>query len=274
MCRQLEVSRSGFYAWACRSPSRHARRDAQLSRWIEEEFSGSGGVYGSPRIHALLRRRGERTGRKRVARLMRGLRLKARANRLYRRLPGAVMATLTIPNQARERAVTGPNQLWRGDVTYLRASGRWRYLAVVIDQFSRRLVGWQLGRHRTMDLTLGALDRAIARRRPASGLIFHSDRGNEYAAYAYRDRLERRGITQSMNRPKSMADNAHMESFFHSMKSELIHGQQFDRVTALDTAVRRYIDRYNRTRLHSALGYRSPIDYEQANAHKLAACVH
>ncbi len=153
-----------------------------------------------------------------------------------------------------------------GDVTYLKASGRWRYLVVVIDQYSRRLVGWQLGRHRTMDLTLEALDRAIARRRPKPGLVFHSDRGNEYAAYAYRDRLARRGITQSMNRPGSMADNAHMESFFHSMKSEAIHGVTFEKVSSLDRTVRRYIERYNRNRIHSALGYRSPIDYERANA--------
>ena len=266
MCRELEVSRGGFYAWLARRPSARARRDALLGARIEAHFADSGGIYGSPRIHALLRREGERTGRKRVARLMRGLRLKARANRIYRRLPGAVMATLAIPNQARTRNVTGPNQLWRGDVTYLKASGRWRYLAVVIDQFSRRLVGWQLGRQRTMDLTLGALDRAIARRRPGSGLVFHSDRGNEYAAYAFRDRLARRGIVQSMNRPGSMADNAHMESFFHSMKSEVIHGIEFAKVSLLDEAVGRYIQRYNRDRLHSALGYRSPIDYERANA--------
>lgn len=266
MCRQLEVSRGGFYAWLKRKPSAHAKRDIVLSRRIEEQFEQSGRIYGSPRIQALLRRLGERVGRKRVARLMRELRLKARANRIYRRLPGAVMATLTIPNQAREREITGPNQVWRGDVTYLKASGRWRYLAVVIDQFSRRLVGWQLGRHRTMDLTLEALDRALARRRPKPGLVFHSDRGNEYAAYAYRDRLARRGITQSMNRPGTMADNAHMESFFHSMKSEAIHGINFDKVAALDWTVRRYIDRYNRDRLHSSLGYRSPIDYERANA--------
>ena len=201
-----------------------------------------------------------------MARLMRGMHLRARANRIYRRLPGAVMATLSIPNQARERQITDPNKVWRGDVTYLKASGRWRYLAVVIDQYSRRLVGWQLGRHRTMDLTLDALDRAIVRRRPKSGLVFHSDRGNEYAAYAYRDRLARRGITQSMNRPGSMADNAHMESFFHSMKSEVIHGVKFEKISGLDRTVRRYIDHYNRDRLHSALGYRSPIDYERANA--------
>jgi transposase InsO family protein len=176
------------------------------------------------------------------------------------------MATLTIPNQAREQAVTAPNQVWRGDITYLKASGRWRYLAVVIDQFSRRLVGWRLGRQRTMDLTLRALDHAIARRRPKPGLVFHPDRGNEYAAYAFRDRLACRGIVQSMNRPGSMADNAHMESFFHSMKSEVIHGISFSKVRELDSVVRRYIERYNRTRIHSSLGYRSPIDYERANA--------
>ncbi len=266
MCRQLDVTRGGFYAWVKREPSAHARQDVALAQRVREQFEQSGGIYGSPRVHALLRRQGERVGRKRVARLMRAQHLKARANRIYRRLPGAVMATLTITNQAREREVSGPNQVWRGDVTCPKASGRWRYLAVVIDQYSRRLVGWQLGRHRTMDLTLDALDRAIARRRPAAGLVFHSDRGNEYAAYAYRDRLADRGITQSMNRPGSMADNAHMESFFHSMKSEAIHGLKFQKVSTLDRTVRRYIDHYNRDRLHSSLGYRSPIDYERANA--------
>lgn len=117
MCAQLEVSRAGFYAWLKRVPSPHARTDARLAGRIERHFQDSGGIYGSPRIHALLRREGLRTGRKRVARLMRELRLKARANRIYRRLPGAVTATLAIPNQAREQAVTGPNQVWRGDIT-------------------------------------------------------------------------------------------------------------------------------------------------------------
>lgn len=266
MCQRLEVSRSGFYAWLKRPVSDRARRDVRLSRQIEEHFEQSYGVYGSPRIHALLRRQGERTGRKRVARLMRELKLKARANRIYRNLPGAVTCRLGIPNEARERMVSAPDQVWRGDITYLKAGGAWRYLAVVIDQFSRRLLGYELGNQRTADLTLAALRKATARRQPGEGLVFHSDRGSEYGGYLYRDGLAIHGIVQSMNRPKTMTDNAHVESFFHTLKTEAIHGHRFATCGDLDRAVRRYIAHYNRRRPHSALGYRSPIDYERTNA--------
>jgi transposase InsO family protein len=224
MCERLEVSRSGFYAWAARCESARMQCDERLGRLVEEHFEQSSGIYGSPRIHALLRRQGERCARKRVARLMRERGLKARVCRIYRRLPGNVACKLGLANQARERRVSGPNQVWRGDITYLKAGGSWRYLAVVIDQYSRRLVGWKMGPQRTIDLTVDAVHRGIQRRRPPAGLIFHSDRGSEYAGYDFRDRLARGGIVQSMNRPKTMTDNAHMESFFHSMKSDLIHG--------------------------------------------------
>ena len=267
MCEKLGVSRSGFYAWVKRSPSAREQRDRALERWIAEHFEESNGVYGSPRIHALLRRRGERVGRKRVARLMRGLRLKARANRIYwKRSGGAVSCRLAIGNEARAREVTAPDQVWRGDITYLKAGGGLRYLAVVIDQYSRRLLGYQLGAERTSDLTVAALRRALSRRKPRPGLVFHSDRGSEYGGYLYRDRLASSGIVQSMNRPKTMTDNAHVESFFHTLKTEAIHGQRFQNGEELHQAVRRYIARYNRTRVHSSLGYRSPIDYERTNA--------
>jgi putative transposase len=267
MCGKLEVSRSGFYAWCGRGLSLRERRDRALEQQIAEHFEESNGVYGSPRIHALLRRRGERVGRKRVARLMRGLRLKARANRIYwKRSGGAVACRLGIGNEARVRQVTGPDQVWRGDITYLRAGGNVRYLAVVIDQYSRRLLGYQLGRERTSDLTVAALRRAIARRKPAAGLVFHSDRGSEYGGYLYRDHLAISGIVQSMNRPKTMTDNAHVESFFHSLKTEAVHGKSFRNRGELDNAVRRYVTHYNRRRIHSSLGYRSPIDYEKTNA--------
>jgi putative transposase len=267
MCGKLEVSRSGFYAWCGRAPSEHEQRDRALEKRIAEHFEESNGVYGSPRIHALLRRQGERIGRKRVARLMRGLRLKARANRIYwKRSGGAVSCRLAIGNEARERQVTGPDQVWRGDITYLRAGGNVRYLAVVIDQYSRRLLGYQLGHERTSDLTVAALRSAIAKRKPGSGLVFHSDRGSEYGGYLYRDHLAVSGIVQSMNRPKTMTDNAHVESFFHSLKTEAVHGKRFRNAGDLDNAVRRYVTHYNRTRIHSSLGYRSPIDYERTNA--------
>lgn len=266
MCEKLEVSRSGFYAWCRRPESLHRRRDQALTRRIGEYFEGSSGTYGSPRIHVLLRREGERVGRKRVARLMRQLRLKARANLIYRRYRGAAICHLEIGNQAREKEVTGPNQVWRGDITYLHVGREWRYLAVVLDQYSRRCLGYQLGQQRTTELTVAALKQAIAKRRPPPGLVFHSDRGSEYAGYHYRDRLAHRGIVQSVNRPKTMTDNAYVESFFHTLKSDVIHGKRFGTTEDLDDTVRRYIARYNRSRLHSALGYQSPIDYEQTNA--------
>jgi transposase InsO family protein len=197
---------------------------------------------------------------------MRALHLRARANRIYRPRGYAPVCRLNIANEARGREVTGPNQVWRGDITYLKAAGAWRYLAVVIDQYSRRLLGYQLGRDRTSDLTVAALARALTKRKPAAGLVFHSDRGSEYCGYLYRDRLESCGIVQSINRPKTMTDNAYVESFFHSLKTEAIHGRCFTDAIELDTAVRRYIERYNRTRLHSSLAYMSPIDYERTNA--------
>ena len=197
---------------------------------------------------------------------MRELRLKARANRIYKRLPGAITCRLGIGNEARMREVTGPDQVWRGDITYLKAAGAWRYLAVVIDQYSRRLLGYQIGIERTSDLTVAALRRAITRRKPPPGLVFHSDRGSEYGGYLYRDRLASSGIVQSMNRPQTMTDNAHVESFFHSLKAEAIHGRSFGNASELDRTVRRYIEHYNRRRIHSSLGYRSPIDFERTNA--------
>jgi putative transposase len=266
MCRKLEVSRSGFYAWAKRRESAHHRRDRVLANRIEAHFEESAGIYGSPRVHALLRREGEHVGRKRVARLMRMGHLRARASRIYRRIPAPVLERLGIANQALARQVTGPNQVWRGDVTYIKVPGAWRYLAVVLDQYSRRLVGFKLGSRHNSDLTVAALQMALQRRRPPAGLIFHSDRGSEYGGYLYRDRLSGRGIVQSMNRPKTMTDNAHMESFFHSMKSEVIHGRPQMKPDELDVVVKRYIAHYNRTRIHSALAYLSPIDYERTNA--------
>ena len=266
MCEKLEVSRSGFYAWSKRPASDRAKQELHLRRCVQERFEESYGVYGSPRIHALLRRQGERVGRKRVARLMRELRLKARANHIYRPRSAAVACRLGIANQAREQRVTGPNQVWRGDITYLKTSGGWRYLAVVIDHYSRRLLSYQLGAERTSHLTVAALRVALAKRKPPPGLVFHSDRGSEYGGYLYRDRLAVSGIVQSMNRPRTMTDNAHVESFFHSLKSEAIHGRRFANVAELDGTVRRYIDRYNRSRIHSSLNYQSPIDYERTNA--------
>jgi transposase InsO family protein len=213
-----------------------------------------------------LQQAGIRVGRKRVARLMRQGDLKARSARIYRRMPGTRDFFCAVPNRIVNFETTRIDQVWVGDVTYLKSAGRWRYLAVVLDRHSRRVLGWTLGLRKDANLTLEALSRALSGRRLRRALIFHSDRGVEYAAYAYRTRLAALGILQSMRRRRKLNDNAFMESFFHSMKAEAIDGRHFDDDQILQSVVRQYIRRYNRTRLHSSLGYRSLIAYEHVAA--------
>ena len=219
------------------------------------------GGYGSPRIHHELTARGVVVSRHRVARLMRGAGLRARIVRIYKANPGVHRFFGQHPNRVRGTRVTTVNQVWVGDITYLRAGDRWWYLAVVLDQHSRRVLAWSLARRRDAQLTRGVVNAAVARRQPPAGLIFHSDRGVEYSATAFRDRLRTLGIQQS-SALTGPGDNAHMESFFHTLKAEQLHGMQFSSVQKLRRVIKRYISYYNRERTHSALGYRSPIDYE------------
>lgn len=263
LCRRYGVTRGGYYAWCGRKSSLRAREDEVLLVRIGAIFEASESTYGSPRIHAALRQAGSRVGRKRVARLMREAGLKARSACIYRRTPGTHRFFGDIPNRVLEVKTTAPCQVWVGDVTYLKVGCGWRYLAAVLDRHSRRVLSWRLGLRRDLTLTMGALNRAVARRRLPPGLIFHSDRGVEYSAYAFRARLAALGIAQSMKRPREIGDNAFIESFFHSMKAESIHARAFPDDHALRQAVGSYIRRYNLTRLHSSLGYRSPIDYEK-----------
>jgi putative transposase len=193
---------------------------------------------------------------------MREAGLRARAAKLYRRILGLHGFFASIPNRQLDRLTTAPDQVWVGDITYLKVGGTWRYLAAVMDRYSRRIIGWSLGPTRDVQLTLTALNRAVFNRRPRPGVIFHTDRGIEYAAYAFRDRLATLGFVQSMNRPGEITDNAHMESFFHSMKSDVVHGVTLTRDADLTRLLRSYIPYYNGVRLHSGIGYASPVDYE------------
>jgi transposase InsO family protein len=188
--------------------------------------------------------------------------LKARVARRSRANPGTHALFTGIPNRQLDRLADAPDRVWVGDITSLRVGSPWGSLAVVIDQDSRRVLGWSLGNHKDVRLTLAALTRAVCHRRPGPGGIFHTDRGIEYAAYAFRARLAQLGFLQSMNRPGTLADNAHVESFFHSMKSDMIHGVPFADRHTLATAGRCYIPFYNGRRLHSSLDYRSPVAYE------------
>jgi putative transposase len=262
ICALYGVTRGGYYAWRHRGESARHRRDRSLLGTIRGLFEQSRGTYGSPRVHRALVAAGERVSRRRVARLMREAGLRARAVKLYRRIPGLHGFFTSIPNRQLDGLATGPDQVWVGDITYLRVAGAWRYLAVVMDRYSRRVLGWSLGPKKDARLTRRALNHAVLHRRPRLGVIFHSDRGVEYAAYAFRRRLAALGFVQSMNRPREVTDNAHMESFFHSLKSEAVHGIRFPHQADLERLVRSYMPYYNGVRLHSGIGYSSPVAYE------------
>ena len=262
MCALYQVTRSGYYAWRRRGNSARRRQDRLLLDAIRAAFDRSRRTYGSPRIHRALRAAGVRISRRRVGRLMCEAGLRARAAKLYRRIPGLHGFFTSIPNRQLDRLATAPDQVWVGDLTYLKVGSTWRYLAVVLDRYSRRVLGWSLSATKDARLTLAALNHAVFRRRPGPGVIFHSDRGVEYAAYAFRERLAALGFVQSMNRPREITDNAHMESFFHSMKSDTVHGVTFARDVELAHVLRSYIPYYNSVRLHSGIGYASPVNYE------------
>ncbi|MFD2095123.1 IS3 family transposase [Corallincola platygyrae] len=264
MCRFLNVSRAGYYAWKQRDVSHRYLVDRVLEHRIKQLFETNRGVYGSPRIHAALKREGISTSRKRVARLMRENGLRARCARVYRRFAGLHRFFLRHPNIRRELPKpTKSNEHWAADLTYVRQGQRWLYLAVVIDLYSRRVVGWSLGAEKSAALTLSSLRMAIRNRRPEAGLIFHTDRGSEYGAAEIQQELKKHGIRPSMNRPGYCTDNAEMESFFHSLKGELVKGVLFKSECDLRDKVAGYIQHfYNRIRLHSSLNYMSPIEYE------------
>ena len=263
MCRVYGVTRAGYYAWRSRERSERERQNEALASEIRAVHTESRGIYGSPRVHQALRRRGHRVGKHRVARLMRTHGIKARVATIRYTSPGIQRFFASVRNAQLDLALTGPDQVWVGDITYLKVGELQRYLAVVMDKYSRRVVGWSYGPRRDVQLTLEALNRAVQLRRPAAGLVFHTDRGTEYAATAFKDRLAKPGFTQSMNRPGKMTDNAYIESFFHSMKSDIYHGQRYSDDTQAWIALEEYLPFYNQHRLHSSLHYVSPATFER-----------
>lgn len=264
MCRFLNVSRAGYYAWCKRKPSHHALLDIQFSYQIQQVFDKSRETYGSPRIHAELARKNVHISRKRVARLMRELGLKARCARVYRNMAKLHRFFQAIKNVRKDLPKpTAINQQWAGDLTYIRQGHRWLYLAVVIDLYSRKVIGWSLNKHKTTAVTLASLKMAIRNRAPDKGLLFHTDRGVEYRAHEVQKLLKQHGIQPSMNRPGHCTDNAEMESFFHTFKGELIKARTFESKQELRDRIAGYVQHfYNRFRLHSSLNYISPVEFE------------
>jgi len=248
-----------------RDMSQRAFDDQTLLEKIVAIYEQSKGRYGSPRVFQALLAQGVAVGKKRVERLMRAANLRGRVVRVTRRQPGLKRFAAQGKNVLLEKGnATQLNQVWVADVTYLKVKGRWQYLATVMDQYSRRILGWSLSATRTMKLSVDALMYALKKRGFPTNVIVHTDRGVEYTGYLFQDTLAKFGLIHSVNRPGYCTDNAFMESFYHSLKAELIRGTIFICAKYLRKAIKGYINTfYNQVRLHSGLGYLSPIEYER-----------
>jgi transposase InsO family protein len=268
LCAAFGVSRSGYYAWLARPPSARAQADAQLTEQLCAAHDASRRTYGSPRLVVVLRRQGQTIGRRRVQRLMRAAgRSGLQRRRWLPRTTDSRHDHPIAPNRLAEvPAPRQPDQIWVTDITYVPTDEGWLYVAGVMDRWSRRVVGLAMAGHLRTELVSAALQQARTRRRPAKGCLHHSDRGCQYASQEYRQLLTAHGLEPSMSRPGNCYDNAAMESFWSTLKNELVHRRSFATRAEARTAIFEYVEVfYNRQRLHSALGYNSPVDFETQN---------
>jgi len=270
MCRAFEVSPSGYYQWSGRRENLCQRQqmDQQLKEQINRIHAESRHTYGSPRIQMKLREAGQRHGRNRIGRLMREQDLYGRQNKRYRVLTTDSRHDEPIaPNRLAEAPVVSrANQIWVADITYVWTAQGWVYVAAILDLYSRRVVGWAVSQQINTELVLMALSMALTHRQPPAGLIFHSDRGVQYASAGYRQALAAAGLVASMSRKANCYDNAAMEAFWSTLKLELVYRREFEDARQLRQALFDYIEVfYNRQRLHSALHYQAPSAFESAN---------
>ncbi len=264
MCRVLEVSRSGFYLWLKRPASQRSVENDLLLAAIRAVHRASRGVYGSPRVHAQLRALSKSYGRNRIARLMREHKIQGKRKRKFRATTDS-NHNFPISGNVLDRKFTVemPNRAWVADITYIATKEGWLYLAAVMDLYSRRIVGWAMGSRICRHLVERALWMACVNRSPGPGLLHHSDRGSQYASGDYQKLLKARGIVCSMSRKGNCWDNAVMESFFGTLKTELVYHRSYETRSEAQSEIFEYIEVfYNRQRLHSALGYRRPAEYE------------
>lgn len=265
MCRVLDVKRSGYYAWQRRKPSSRAQANQSLLELIEQEHQASRNTYGSPRIQMALRRKGLRHGRNRIARLMRLQHIVALHKQKWhptttQRAPGVLPAPNLL---AQNFSACAPNEKWVSDFTYIATKEGWLYFAVILDLFSRRVIGWSMQEHMDRLLVESALRMALEDRQPAAGVLHHSDQGSQYTAATYLALLNAALAQCSMSRAGNCYDNAVIESFFATLKTECVTGP-FDTRALARTTIFEYVEVwYNRQRFHSSLGYLSPVEFEQ-----------
>jgi putative transposase len=271
LCRCLAVSRPGFYAWQRRPPSARVHADRRLAVDVKAAHAESGHIYGSPRVHRELRAQGRSVSRKRVARVMREQGLRGRQRRRFVRTTDSHHALPVAPNVVNQAFdAAAPNTLWAGDITYVATHDGWLYLAVLLDLDSRRVIGYAMGAHLTRTLVLDTLRAALTRRPNHSGVTHHSDRGCQYASHEYRSLLAVEGLVCSMSRAGNCWDNAVVESFFATLKTELPQREWSSRAAAT-AAITDYIDAfYNPRRRHSSLDYLSPVEFELRGARQRA----
>lgn len=264
MSKVLRVSRSGYYQWRKRLPSNRERDNQRLLEEIREVYNSRRRVYGSPRITAEINSKGTRCGKNRVARIMKANRIRAEIKRGFRRTTDSKHSYALAANLLIHRSQT--ERLWASDITFIPTREGWLYVSAVMNVESRKIIGLSMSDRLSEELTAAALKQAVARQKPPEGLIHHSDRGRQYASYAYQALLRRYEITPSMSRSGNCYDNAYMESFFGTLKRELVYGERYHTREEARLSIFEYVEVfYNRIRRHSALGYRSPEQYELLN---------
>lgn len=272
MCKVFAVSKSGYYAWLRRGHGGRDADDLKLLRAIEDVHNSSRKTYGSPRIFEQLKGMGHKVGKTKVERTMKKHGIRAKTRRKFRVTTDSKHKLPVAPNLlARNFSPEKPNETWASDITYVWTREGWMFLAVIVDLFSRQVVGWSMDKTMTKELVCSALRQAYFRRKPGTGLVFHSDRGSQYCSKEFRAILGQYRMLQSQSRKANCWDNACVESFFHTLKTELIYHEHFKTREQASRAIFEWVEAfYNRQRIHSTLGYRTPVDFERMTREKVA----